>query len=127
MNKKAKRGIDTSDVWAEKLKEGIDKIIRNAEKSYDAQVTVLLRAVDSAEKKADLKKLKAARNIALTWIEYFETLRDLVKKDPNKTGAGKKASLDFINDQIKFFNILSKEIDRKVLEGKASKIRQSLE
>ena len=109
------------------LKSYFKNILKLAEVKYNSEVTFLLREIEMAEKKKDFKTLKKAGKIAETWIKYFETLGELVKKSATKKDKTKTPTLKFIKDQIKFFKILIKELDKKFTEGKFGKIRKELE
>ncbi|MEA3343176.1 MAG: hypothetical protein U9Q92_03340, partial [archaeon] len=102
-------------------------ILKLAETKDDSEVTFLLREIETAEKKGDFKTLKKAGKIAETWIKYFETLGDLVKESASKEDKTKAPTLKFIKEQIKFFKILIKELDKKLTEEKFGKIRKELE
>ncbi|MBN2094893.1 MAG: hypothetical protein JW727_02495 [Candidatus Aenigmarchaeota archaeon] len=110
-----------------KFKTDFSKYLEHTEKKYNEQVTVLLRAIDKAEKEGDTEKLKVSKGISESWIAYFDVVKGVLKKSAKKDKAGLKIAAKFLDDQIKFFKLLSKELDKKIKEGKANKIRKSLE
>jgi len=128
MSQKTKLGKKSAPkVNKEKIKKDFTKLLKDAENKYDSEVTILLRAIDEAERKGNAEKLKISKDISEAWIEYFDALDILVKKNAKKGDETAKASREFIADQVKFFKTLSKEIERKIKELKAKKIRKALE
>ncbi|MBN2095345.1 MAG: hypothetical protein JW727_04820 [Candidatus Aenigmarchaeota archaeon] len=104
-----------------------DQLLKETEGRYNEQVTVLLRAIDEAEREGDLERLKVAKGVSETWIEYFAEVKKALKKCAKDDKEGLKAAEEFIDGQMKFFEILSGEIDKKLSEGKAGRLRKILE
>ncbi|MBN2095011.1 MAG: hypothetical protein JW727_03105 [Candidatus Aenigmarchaeota archaeon] len=109
-----------------KARTDFSKILQQAERKYDREVTVLLRSIDTAERIGNTKTLMVARQIAKNWIEYFIALRQVIQKTCSPKDQSTKASVAFIDDQIKFFQILVKELERKLGEMRVKTLRQSL-
>jgi len=125
--RKSEFGKGEKQIDKEQFLKKFTQLMNDAERKYDAEVTVLLKVVDEAEKAGNAENLELSKKASDAWIEYFEALDELVKKTALKDDPTAKSSKEFVEDQIKFFTILSREIERKIKTLKLTKIRKVLE
>ena len=89
-----------------------ESTVEIAEKRYDLIVNSLLEQCDGAIKSQDWRLLKQLQEIVTAWINYFEAQKAYVQKAFDDSDSTKKGVIMFMDDQIKFFKLLNKDLMR---------------
>ncbi|MBN2095018.1 MAG: hypothetical protein JW727_03140 [Candidatus Aenigmarchaeota archaeon] len=92
------------------------EFLRQVGMEYDHKVTVLLKAIDLAEETKDVQRLVGLRSVALSWVSYFEYLREKIDRNRTAKDPSTKETLEFIGEQIRFFSLLAQEVKKKIYE-----------
>ncbi|MFH1127444.1 MAG: hypothetical protein ABIG84_01425 [archaeon] len=96
-----------------------DGYVKLVEYQYDQTVNSLLRMCKSAIKHKNKDLLNALKETSFAWMKYFQAL----KKNITKGSKGKKTEeedrmLSFIDEQIAFFELMTKEINAQMKQIK---------
>ncbi|MCX5718430.1 MAG: hypothetical protein NT055_00440 [Nitrospirae bacterium] len=101
---------------AGQFRKVLEVVFGEAERKYNHEVTVLLKAVDLAQETGDSIRLEMALNISVNWIAYFRSIKSLINQDCFPLDENTKATLSFINEQIRFLGVLANNIEDKLFE-----------
>ena len=100
----------------------LEDLLLQAERKYDFEVMTLIRAINLAEKKGDLKTLEAANQTALNWIAYFTSLKALIRRDCSPFAEDTEPAISFIEGQIRFLEDTSWRIENKIIGLKSDSL-----
>lgn len=91
-----------------------DGYVKLVEYQYDQTVTQILRMCKSAIKHKNKELLNALKETSSAWMKYFQALKKNTDAGSQGNTEEAKRMISFIDEQIAFFGLLTKEIEAQM-------------